>query len=626
MSSEPEERSGPVLMRLRTDSANDKKTGRLGIQKVHSLDDGNPFESGGNNAENENRVGNVGLEATRQNVSSEVIIPEVLQQGTAMTRVTRKKKIQRVFTLDAKAARVTWDPTKQTSRFYIDDIREIRLGEDARNYREEFQISSEVEERWATIIYAGPEGDGKLKTLHIIAPTVELFTLWTTTLESILRYRTEMMAGLAMQGERFVDAHWRSYMESQCRPKAQVSKEERLNFGDVERLCRRLHVNCSKRFLKDRFEESDRDKSGYLTFAEFREFVRLLKQRDEIVDIWKGAVTDKKGGMSINEFRSFLEGQKVDMDSDQAHVAKIFNKFSRQPSATQKTEDQPEELRMTMDAFSEFLLSSSYNPPLRTSPSSLNLDRPLNEYYISSSHNTYLLGRQVAGESSIEGYVRVLKRGCRCVEIDCWDGVDGRPVVTHGHTVTSSVLFADVISAIGKYSFVASPLPVILSLEVHCSLEQQTQMARILVRVLGDTLVTDPFMTNTLTLPSPNELMNRILVKVKGSSKKDTSLRYNDVAMEKYSGGTGNSPGSSTRYVNPPKGTIPSETSSSTSESEGHDEDSRPKKESVKIAPELGALGVYTRGQRFSNFALPGGFPLRFPCFNMALNMFCHRK
>ncbi len=50
--------------------------------------------------------------------------------------------------------------------------------------------------------------------------------------------------------------------------------------------------------------------------------------------------------------------------------------------------------------------------------------------------------------------------------VDIYDGPNG-PVVTHGKTLTSSVLLSSVCQAIQKYAFVTSAYPIIISAEVR---------------------------------------------------------------------------------------------------------------------------------------------------------------
>lgn len=71
---------------------------------------------------------------------------------------------------------------------------------------------------------------------------------------------------------------------------------------------------------------------------------------------------------------------------------------------------------MSKDGFIRYLMSDENAPVfLDRLDVYMDMDQPLAHYYINSSHNTYLSGRQFGGKSSVEMYRQVLLAGCRCV-------------------------------------------------------------------------------------------------------------------------------------------------------------------------------------------------------------------
>uniref|UniRef100_A0A8C9X4L9 Phosphoinositide phospholipase C n=1 Tax=Sander lucioperca TaxID=283035 RepID=A0A8C9X4L9_SANLU len=218
-------------------------------------------------------------------------------------------------------------------------------------------------------------------------------------------------------------------------------------------------------------------------------------------------------GLAIPQLNDFLVNcQREHLSYDE--ILSIIQKF--EPSSSMRQMGW-----MSFEGFARFLMDKE-NFASRNEESQINpeeLQYPLSYYYIESSHNTYLTGHQLKGESSVELYSQVLLQGCRSVELDCWDGDDGMPVIYHGHTLTTKIPFKDVVEAVNRSAFVNSDMPVILSIENHCSLPQQRKMAEIFKTVFGERLVTRFLFESDFSddphLPSPLQLRGRILLKNK---------------------------------------------------------------------------------------------------------------
>ncbi|XP_027765256.1 1-phosphatidylinositol 4,5-bisphosphate phosphodiesterase epsilon-1 isoform X2 [Empidonax traillii] len=216
------------------------------------------------------------------------------------------------------------------------------------------------------------------------------------------------------------------------------------------------------------------------------------------------------GIQQLNDFLVNCQGEHCTYDE----ILSIIQKFEPSVNMCQQG-------LLSFEGFARFLMDkdnfASKNDESQENAEDLHF--PLSYYYIESSHNTYLTGHQLKGESSVELYSQVLLQGCRSVELDCWDGDDGMPIIYHGHTLTTKISFKEVVEAIDRNAFITSDMPVIISIENHCSLPQQRKMAEIFKNVFGDKLVTKFLFESDFSddpmLPSPGQLKRKILLKNK---------------------------------------------------------------------------------------------------------------
>ncbi|NWX33182.1 PLCZ1 phosphodiesterase, partial [Notiomystis cincta] len=367
------------------------------------------------------------------------------------------------------------------------------------------------------------------------------------------------------------------------------------------RLLEKMQIPFDEDHVKHVFRKTvDKQAGQIISMEDFRSIYRTLVHRPEFGELFKAYSTDGKI-LPDSQLLKFLAKEQFQTEANETTALEIIMKYEPIDEVRKKKQ-------MSFEGFIRYMNSdecSIFKSQHKTVYQDMN--QPLCDYFISSSHNTYLIADQLMGPSHLWGYTSALLKGCRCLEIDCWDGTNNEPVVYHGHTLTSRIPFRSVIHVIDKYAFMSSAYPLVLSLENHCSPKQQEVMAQCMKSVLGDKLLSSPIggETEMTQLPSPEALKFKVLVKNKKTGTiEESMLRMEDdyqVETEEISDSDSQSEDEDT------DDTLPLQKSRSPTKRKGARKSSllpqkKQKVKKAKIAIELSDLVVYTKSQKFVSF------------------------
>ncbi|KAG1691076.1 1-phosphatidylinositol 4,5-bisphosphate phosphodiesterase beta-4 [Nymphon striatum] len=351
---------------------------------------------------------------------------------------------------------------------------------------------------------------------HIVCPDAETAQVWQTELRKI----THNVKANNVCPVTCLKKHWMR-LKFLVDPQGMIPVRriaQTFTSGKAEKLVYQaigeVDLPCGKNDVID---------PGDFTFEKFYQIYHKICPRNDIEELFLSITSGKADFITLQQFITFLNEKQRDPRLNEILYPLYDEKRTREIISTyEPSQTFVEEDKLSQDGLIRYLMSDE-NAPVFLDKLDVyqDMDQSLAHYYINSSHNTYLTGRQFGGRSSVEMYRQILLAGCRCVELDCWDGHgdDDEPIITHGKAMCTDILLRDVVYAIRDCAFVTSEYPIILSLENHCSKAQQFKMAKYFDEIFGDLFLKEPLLGYALEpgvpLPSPNMLKKKILIKNK---------------------------------------------------------------------------------------------------------------
>ncbi|XP_068934405.1 1-phosphatidylinositol 4,5-bisphosphate phosphodiesterase eta-2 isoform X2 [Petaurus breviceps papuanus] len=424
-----------------------------------------------------------------------------MQAGTQMVKLRGGSKgLVRFYYLDEHKSCIRWRPSRKNekAKISIDSVQEVCEGKQSEIFQR--YADGSFDPNCCFSIYYGDH----MESLDLVSSNGEEARTWITG----LRY---LMAGISDEDSLSKRQRTPSKWLKQTFDEADKNGDGSLSINEVLQLLHKLNVNLPRQKVKQMFKEADTDDNqGTLGFDEFCAFYKMMSTRRDLYLLML-TYSNHKDHLDTEDLKRFLEVEQKMTDVTKEYCLNIIDQF--EPCLENKSKEV-----LGIDGFTNYTRSPEgdiFNP--KHYQVNQDMTYPLSYYFITSSHNTYLIGDQLMSQSRVDMYSWVLQAGCRCVEVDCWDGPDGEPIVHHGYTLTSKILFKDVIETINKYAFIKNEYPVILSIENHCSVLQQKKMAQYLIDILGDKLDLSTVSSeeDSTTLPSPEKLKGKILVKGK---------------------------------------------------------------------------------------------------------------
>ncbi|KAJ7373101.1 hypothetical protein OS493_014249 [Desmophyllum pertusum] len=367
-------------------------------------------------------------------ISWDVFVPELLQTGTLLTRWEEESNSSQglLFSVDKYGFFLAWrEEDKEGNCLDLCHVTEVRPGgvpKDAK-LRESLQSEGEepLEERSFIIVYGPNLVD--VSYLHLCAASSKIAEEWIEGLSPLLH-------NLRIYNASILTQLLKLYVKLTTHLYLQMSQCWKVR-AEGPRGLEAMKLPCGK---------ADELDSASFSFEQFYQLYLKVCARLEIEQLclkWGGG---KAPYLNANQLVNFLNQEQRDPRLNEI----LYPYYNKEKALSliwkyEKSLDNLQRDRITVNGLTRYLLSDDN---LLMMPNRVeiyqDMTQPLSRYFINSSHNTYLVGRQFGGKSSVEMYRQCLLAGCRCIELDCWDGPGDEPIITHGKAMCTNIMFKTV--------------------------------------------------------------------------------------------------------------------------------------------------------------------------------------
>ncbi|KRX06806.1 PLC-like phosphodiesterase, TIM beta/alpha-barrel domain [Pseudocohnilembus persalinus] len=310
--------------------------------------------------------------------------------------------------------------------------------------------------------------------------------------------------------------------------------EQMFNFKDTKDIISRLQLKISRKYLESIYknisqnEKKQKQKENEIqkiSKRQLEKFIKTLVTHPEIYPIFEfyngQTVRDlDQYTMNIDQFKHFLKTEQFE-NWNQKELQSVFTFLS-----TENYSD-----KLSFIGFGRLIFSKKntlFDPNKCKYPQ--DMDQPITNYYINSAKNIYSCNLDLGAyyhfpEASGSEYEEewedkykpiffALQKGVKFFEIEIWDGDKNGPVIQYGHCMTSKLYLSEMVAKLMKHVFTNNPYPFWLSIETHCS-EQQNEMAiQILKNIIGNNnlFILPKNYQDELKYRSPNSLKYKIIL------------------------------------------------------------------------------------------------------------------